>query len=194
MFTMRGLRIAAWAVATATFLFLSLGVVGVGDVMGWIPLWWARALVSAVFLAPAVVGLLIANRQPRNRIAWILLLGAFLLTLQLPIGVVQGEGWTLQMDRALWPLLYAWPIAVTYVFPNGRFLSPRWRWVALAGALCFAGFMAQALFDPTPFEGEDASVANPIAGNAVEAYDLDVEALQPIVDRVGPTKSQVITD
>ena len=63
MFTMRGLRIAAWAVATATFLFLSLGVVGVGDVMGWIPLWWARALVSAVFLAPAVVGRPVDRQQ-----------------------------------------------------------------------------------------------------------------------------------
>jgi predicted TIM-barrel fold metal-dependent hydrolase len=32
-----------------------------------------------------------------------------------------------------------------------------------------------------------------IAGNAVEAYDLDVDALQPTVDRIGPEKSQVIT-
>jgi len=33
-----------------------------------------------------------------------------------------------------------------------------------------------------------------IGGNAVEAYDLDLDALQPIIDRVGPLKSQVITD
>ena len=32
-----------------------------------------------------------------------------------------------------------------------------------------------------------------IGGNAVEAYDLDVGALQPIVDRVGPLTDQVIT-
>ena len=41
------------------------------------------------------------------------------------------EGWSLQIDRATWPFLYAWPIAVAYVFPNGHLLSPRWRWVAL---------------------------------------------------------------
>jgi predicted TIM-barrel fold metal-dependent hydrolase len=32
-----------------------------------------------------------------------------------------------------------------------------------------------------------------IGGNAVDAYDLDVEALQPVVDRIGPRTSQVIT-
>ena len=173
MFLMRGLRIAAWGVATATFVFLALGTLGVAGVMGWLPRWWIRGLVSLVFLTPAVVGLLIANRQPRNRVAWILLVGAVLLTLQLPLGVVLGEGWTLQMDRALWPLLYAWPIAVTYVFPNGRFLTRRWRRVGLVGAVCFAGFMTQALFDPTPFVGEDATVSNPIAGNVVGEWLLD---------------------
>lgn len=33
-----------------------------------------------------------------------------------------------------------------------------------------------------------------IGGNAVEAYGLDVNALQPVVDRIGPLVSQVITD
>ena len=37
-------------------------------------------------------------------------------------------------SRALWPLLYAWPIALAFVFPNGRLLTRRWRWVAIAGA------------------------------------------------------------
>jgi hypothetical protein len=32
-----------------------------------------------------------------------------------------------------------------------------------------------------------------VGGNAVEAYDLDVGALQPVVDRIGPLTSQVIT-
>jgi signal transduction histidine kinase len=140
--------------------------------MSWMP-WGLKPFVALAFLVPSVVGLLIANRQPWNRVAWVLLLGGFVLTLQGPIGLALGEAWTLQMDRALWPLLYAWPIAVTYVFPTGRFLTPRWRWVGLTGAVCFAGFMAQALFDPQPFEGEDAAVANPIAGNAVGEWLLD---------------------
>ena len=113
------------------------------------------------------MGVLIANRQPGNRVAWILLLGTLALTVQFPIGVVEGAGWRLQMDRALWPLLYAWPIAVTFVFPNGRFLTPRWRWVGLFGVISFVGFMTMALLDPEPFEGADASVPNPLADNAV---------------------------
>jgi signal transduction histidine kinase len=177
---MTALRIAAWVVALATFVFLALAVPGTGGVMAWIPQWWVRLPVCLVFAVPAVVGLLVANRQPRNRIAWILLAGSFLLTLQLPLGVLLGTGWTLQMDRALWPLLYAWPIAVTYVFPTGRFLTPRWRWVGLFGAICFTGFMAQALADPLPFEGEDASVANPLAGNAIGEWLVDYPIWVPL--------------
>jgi len=169
---MRGLRIAAWAVATATFVFLGLAIAGVHNAASYLPL-ALKPFVVVSFLAPAVVGLLIANRQPRNRIAWILLLGTFALTVQFPIGVLEGAGWRLQMDRALWPLLYAWPIAATFVFPNGRFLTPRWRWVGLLGVVSFAAFMSQAMLDPTPFEGEDASVANPIANNAVGQWLLD---------------------
>lgn len=69
------------------------------------------------------------------------------------------------MDRALWPLLYAWPIAVAFVFPTGRLLSPRWRWIAVLAALDWALFIALGLLDPEPFYGDDASVPNPMAGN-----------------------------
>ena len=166
MSAMRGLRIAAVAVATATYVFMGLGAANVGGVMGWIP-GWLMPFVASAFLAPATVGVLIAFRQPRNRIAWILLLGAFAITLQLPLGLLVGKGWTLQLDRALWPLLYAWPIAVTFVFPNGRLLSRRWRWIAGAGFVSFVGFMATAVVDPEPFYGDDAGVPNPLAGNAL---------------------------
>jgi signal transduction histidine kinase len=169
---MSGLRIAAWSVAAATFAFMGIAVAGVNGVASWLPS-PVKPLVAVSFLAPAVVGLLVANRQPRNRIAWILLLGALLLTVQFPLGALESEGWRLQMDRALWPLLYAWPIAVTFVFPNGRFLTSRWRLVGAFGAVCFVGFMTNAMFDSQPFEGDDASVPNPIAGNAVGEWLLD---------------------
>lgn len=163
---MRGLRSAAVGVAVATFAFMGLGLLGIGGAMSWAPP-EIKPFIAIAFLAPATVGVLIASRQPRNRIAWIMLLGAFVLTVQLPVGLIVGKAWTLQMDRALWPLLYAWPVAVTYVFPDGRLPSPRWRWVAAAAAASFIGFMTIAVLDPEPFEGADASVANPLAGNAV---------------------------
>ena len=169
MTLMQGLRIAACGVAVATFAFMGLGALRVGGVMDWIPLWFTP-FVALAFLAPSTVGLLIALRKPRNTIAWILLLGAFALTLQLPLALVLSEGWSLQMDRALWPLLYAWPIAVAYVFPDGRLLSRRWRWVVLGAVTCWVGFIAIALLDPEPFYGEDASVPNPLADNAVAGW------------------------
>jgi signal transduction histidine kinase len=164
---MSRLRIAAWAVGTTTIVFLALGVAGVGSVLGWFPHWWLRLPICAVFSTPVLVGLLIANRQPRNRIAWILILGPFGLTLQLPFGVVLGRAWALQIDRASWPLLFAWPIAVAYVFPNGHLLSRRWRWIAAAALFTFVCFIAIAMTDPTPFDGDNASTPNPVAHNAV---------------------------
>ena len=172
MSCMSGLRIAAWVVATASVVSLGLGLADIHGVMDWLPIGLAPFVVVA-WLAPAAVGVVIANRQPRNRIAWVLLLGSFALTVQVPLSLALGEGWGLQMGRALWPLLYAWPIAITFVFPDGRFLTPRWRWVGLFGVISFVGMMAIAMLDPEPFEGGDASVANPLADNAVSAWMED---------------------
>jgi signal transduction histidine kinase len=163
---MSGLRIAAWVVAVASYLCLSIAALDVGGARGWVPLGLVP-FIALAFLAPATVGLLIAIRQPRNRIAWIMLLGSLALTLPLMFEFVLSEGWQLQVDRASWPFLYAWPIAVAYVFPNGRLLSPRWRWVVGAAVVVYVSFMTLALLDPEPFDGDDASVPNPIADNRV---------------------------
>jgi len=164
MSSMSGLRSTAWVVAVATYLFFALFTFDVGGTRGWIPLPLVPFLALA-FLAPTTMGLLIASRQPRNRIAWVMLLGALVLTVQVPVAFFVSEGWTLQIDRAAWPLLYAWPIAVAFVFPNGHFLSTRWRWVAAAAAATYAAFITLGMLDPEPFYGEDASVPNPMAGN-----------------------------
>jgi signal transduction histidine kinase len=154
------LRITAWAVALATCaIFLGL-------VLGLSPhqsedLQWAYAMAS-VALAPAIVGLLIAIRQPRNVIAWILLVGALSSA---PFYVfIPDKGWAMQFARAGWPLLYAWPIAVAFVFPNGRLLTRRWRRVAIAGVVSFVGFLCVAMLDPEPFDPPDAATPSPMAG------------------------------
>ena len=84
---MRGLRIAACGVALATLASLTVGLLQVLEVVhsdqeDWIPLAIYPFLALAI-LSPAVVGLLIALQFPRNRIAWILLLGALLPALQI---------------------------------------------------------------------------------------------------------------
>jgi signal transduction histidine kinase len=170
---MRGLRIAAWAVAVSAYVVIVLGAFDVGGARGWIPL-ALFPFVALAFLAPPTVGLLIALRQPRNEIAWIMLLGPLPILVTIPLAFVLSEGWTLQIDRANWPFLYAWPIAVAYVFPNGHLLSPRWRWVVGVAVTCWVGFLTVAMLDPEPFYGDDASVPNPLADNAVAGWIEDV--------------------
>ena len=169
---MRALRLAACAIAAATVVSGALGLVAAGGVFEPLPAWFT-ALIVVSFLSPCLVGLAIAFRQPRNRVAWILLLGSFALMMQVPFGMALGKGWTLQLDRSMWPLLYAWPIAVAYVFPNGTLLSRRWRWVAALGIFCFVSFMAIGIIDPEPFDGKDASVPNPMAGRAAGTWMME---------------------
>ena len=165
---MRGPRIAAWCVAATTVglvLFAWLRVLGVvrGDDVGDE---WLAPVVTVAVLAPALVGLAVATRRPRNVVAWILLVGALTVAGSL-IAELVGGGWTLQASRATWPLLYAWPIAITYVFPDGRLLSRRWRWVAVGAVTSFVVFTAIAMLDPAPFDPPDQDVRNPLLHNRV---------------------------
>ena len=132
MSTMRGLRIAAWVVASANVVFLGMGLADMDGTLGWLP-WALIPFVALAFLVPPAVGLLIANRQPRNVIAWILLVGPLAMTVQVPLALALGKGGRCRWTAPTWPLLYAWPIAIAFVFPTGKLLSRRWRWVAGAG-------------------------------------------------------------
>jgi len=166
---MRGLRIAACAVALGTVTELTVGALHVLEVIpsrekDWIPLSIYPFIVLA-FLAPTVVGLLIALQQPRNPIAWILLLGSFVPTLQLSAEQLFGAAWSFQSEAATLPLLFAWPVAIAFVFPNGRLLSRRWRWVAGAAVVSFAATILLKMFDPAPIPPPNDAIRNPVLGN-----------------------------
>ena len=118
-----GLRMAAWAVATATTVFMALGALDV-----------AGAFTDPHRVRPARRGRVShagdgrpADRAPpaaqQDRVdhCWS---GRSCRRSSSRSRFSLDEGWALQIDRALWPLLYAWPIAVAFVFPNGRLLSP----------------------------------------------------------------------
>jgi hypothetical protein len=158
---MQRLRIAAWGVALATLVvelatLFRLAPQPPNDVD-----WWVTPFIALAGLAPAAIGLLIASRQPRNVIAWILLIGA--LSASRFTSLVPDHGWALQLEQAFWPLLYAWPLAVAFVFPNGHLLSRRWRYAAATSVLSFVGFMTVALLSNGRFDPPNEDVRNPMS-------------------------------
>jgi signal transduction histidine kinase len=158
---MRFLKITAWAFALATLFVDFMVVARLGPHPLHRPDSTLAPVIALASLAPAVVGLLIAIRQPRNRIAWIMLIGALSAT---RYGVLFSDlGWSLQIGQATWPLLYAWPLAVAFVFPNGHLLSRRWRWMAGISITSFVGFIAFAMLSTEPFDKPDQNVHNPMA-------------------------------
>jgi signal transduction histidine kinase len=103
---------------------------------------WLYPFLIAAVSAPAVVGAMIVGRQARNPIGWILVVGALSLAVVLAAspyawvaldahpGSLPGGSWA-ALVSSLWPIFFAWPLAVAFVFPDGRLPSRRWRPYAL---------------------------------------------------------------
>ena len=141
-----GLGCLALAVMVATFPLASM----VGQLN---PQVVATALVALVF---AAVGLLLALRQPRNPIGWLLLAASVLVALNfaaayyaeldyrlghhLPLGAV-----ALVLQPSWAPGIVLFGLAVL-LFPDGRLPSPRLRWILRVylaiGALWAGGAVA----------------------------------------------------
>ena len=90
--------------------------------------------------APACVGLFVALRRPRNRIAWILLLGALSVALVMVASEVAAAAlyhhpesrlgaWAATVGE-VWVAFFLWPLALAYAYPGGRWPTGRWRWLA----------------------------------------------------------------
>jgi hypothetical protein len=140
-------------------------------------------LFSAGFVAYAVVGVLIAVRQPRNPVGWLFCGFGVLYPLA-------GALWSYAMygmhatssglpGDALAAWAFAWSgeavlvlvVLLLLVFPDGRFLTPSWRWVGLAAAAVAVVFALAIAFDPGPLHTFE-ELSNPLgidaAGGALE--------------------------
>jgi hypothetical protein len=129
-------------------------------------------LVSLFALVSAVVGALIASRQPSNPIGWLFCgVSAFAAVSLLPslLGEVAPERAMHGVGQvAAWFGYWAWvsgvPLAilVLLLFPDGRLPSSRWRWAAWCGiagtVILGAGFALQ----PGPLADYPA-ITNPLA-------------------------------
>ena len=98
---------------------------------------------NAVLLVFAIMGTLVAARQPRNPIGWLLFaMGVFkivgFLAVEYAIHALFWKPGVLQWGEVaawLWnflyvPLFLALPV-ILLLFPDGRLPSPRWRWLAV---------------------------------------------------------------
>ena len=104
----------------------------------------------------AAVGFLIARRQPRNPIGWLLLIGCGAAVLSSDAGyyawAVYGLGrrglplgWlAVLLGQTGDGAVVALPLVIL-LFPDGRLPSPRWRWAVVAyvglGAIALAGLL-----------------------------------------------------
>ena len=132
--------------------------------------------IQAALLVPLVsgtFGLIIVRRQSDNRIGWLLLLlglaAAFSVlggnwsifayyTVEQPLPFAQVAGWA---TNWMWIVVFTILLLLISLFPDGQFLSPRWK-VALLGVIALFALplliatmietpMTSAFFIPSPF-------------------------------------------
>lgn len=145
-------------------------------------------LVALAVLSMAVVGTVLAIRVPANAVGWLLLVAAFLLGMEF-LALDYGEAsrrfaagsWP-GTDVAMWlygnllgmPVLIM-AVGIPLTFPDGRLLSPRWRWLAALVVLVCAGTVL-GWFRPGLIP--DTTVQNPFGIPGIDRL-LDVLNLPP---------------
>ena len=130
---------------------------------------------GSVLVSTAVVGAVVASRLPHNPIGWILLAMGVGLGLSATgtafgaLGVLTSHGPLPGDDLAVWfgnwtfvPVVYGGVAALLHLFPDGHFLSPRWRRAGAASAIIVLVATAKDALSPGPLE-DVASIDNPVA-------------------------------
>ena len=117
----------------------------------------------------AVVGALVAIREPRNAVGWLMLVIAISFALQGLVDVYVAEvdrpfataaAW---FSNSIWYLwLYLSTVMLPLLFPDGRLISKRWRvafWIGIAALVCT---LVSVVFAPGPLDVESpSSIPNP---------------------------------
>ncbi|MGK2878761.1 MAG: histidine kinase [Solirubrobacterales bacterium] len=129
---------------------------------------------SIVSLFSTFFGWLIIRSRPRNAVGWLLLLQSFAI---LTIG--STEAYAIHMlaaggapslatrlaavySAAAWPLLFAGFAGIAYVFPDGRFVSKKYKRWGQFTAFCLVTLVVGLLLSSEPLEGELRAIKNPL--------------------------------
>ncbi len=162
----RGLRVLAAGAGG----YALLAVVAAGSLAGWLRWSWAEALEAFVVSNGLIggtlagCGMIIAWHRPRNPIGWLFLFGGVAQStsaLMPPLGnLLLGAGApevVLRITVTLFAWCWPWSIGLCLplallLFPDGRPLSPAWRWVT--GALVVTAPLFALEMGASPDPGE----------------------------------------
>jgi hypothetical protein len=144
---------------------------------------WATGDQALVLLCSgyAVVGALVASREPRNAVGWLMLTIALAFAFTSftdsyihRSGHHPGEAWAAWVSAWGWNVwLYVASGILPFLFPDGRLLSPRWRYALWLGIFTLAASTVTAM---------------------VQAGALDVDTPRTIDNPVGvPLPQQLIS-
>jgi hypothetical protein len=181
----------AWSVCALTLVLIACAIVlALPNRYGFENLAFLLTEASA-----ALVGSLIASRQPRNPVGWLIVGHALCFTLgefgrQYAIYSVLTDPGSLPFARAMAsPAYWAWfPGLIMMMsflplyFPNGRLLSPRWRpvlWFTVS-AISIITFMTAI----RPSEDETPGIPNPLGIEALKSagiFEIIVPALWSVL-------------
>ena len=193
-----------WVVAAGTLIVFAASNVLYADVQ--VDLVWTT-MFSAIIGAFVLVGALLAARVPGNPIGPIILWSGALLATTVAIGTVaevaaeRGDApdWIIGAGLLINELGFIVPIVVILVgipliFPDGRLLSPRWRWIVVLGISALVALAIAQIFGTGPI-GPTESVPNPFAIPALEPLTAFLEGYaswSSIIGFVGAMLSVVV--
>jgi signal transduction histidine kinase len=132
----------------------------------------AAILLVAAIVAFPVVGVLVATRQPRNAIGWIMIeIGlVFFLSAAMDsyavFAILLQPGWpggAVVASLSQWTWVPVFAMAVTFLlllFPDGHLLSPRWRWFAWVTGIDLVVVSVAILLGPGQIEAMPPGVEN----------------------------------
>ena len=153
----------ACAVGRVVLAVVDPGASSAGDPFGGgIPLAVFDALIITLF---ATVGLVVARKRPDNPVGWVLCvippsLGVLLVSNRLYESLTAHASGGFGRELAAWiaswiwiPFVFSAVVLFPLLFPSGRVLNPRWRFVLVAVAVAFPLLFVGTAFEPGRLKG-----------------------------------------